>query len=181
MCCAHISSSEATFFSNASAGKPTLPAKLIHFVMNHLFDTAPVSHPGVVIEGLEGFAWAVGFRIGFSILAVGGGAGVAALRVLPGGERAVRPTFLHFHGGLLTVFSIKCRSQILFRSSAPVREEHMWKLGLMDAKRPWERGWVLNVLAPSSLKDLDYLMVDNTYSVHTHTHPDTHSSNPPWD
>lgn len=105
--------------------KLTLPAKLIHFVMNHFFGAAPVSHPWVVIEGLECFAWAVGFWIGFAILAVSRGAGVATLRVLPGGERAVRPTFLHFHSSLLTIFSIKWKSQSLFRSSAPVREKQM--------------------------------------------------------
>lgn len=34
----------------------------------------------------------------------------------------------------------------------------------------WERGWFLNISAVSSLKELDHLKVDITYSVHTHTH-----------
>ena len=75
--------------------------------MNHLFDAAPVGHPGVVVKGLERFAGAVGLGVGFSILAVGGGAGVAALCVLPGGERAVGSAFLHFHGFLRAAFNIK--------------------------------------------------------------------------
>lgn len=64
----------------------TLPAELVHFVMNHFFNAGPVGHPGVMVEGLECFTGAVGLGVGFAILAVGRGAGVAALCVLPGGK-----------------------------------------------------------------------------------------------
>lgn len=80
----------------------TLPAELVHLVVNHFLDAAAVCHPGVMVEGLESLAGAVGLGVGFAVLAVGRGAGVAALGVLPGGERAVGSTFLHFHGCLST-------------------------------------------------------------------------------
>lgn len=101
----------------------TLPAELVHLVMNHFLDAAPVGHPRVVVEGLERFAGAVGFGVGFAILTVCWGAGVAALRVLPGGERAVGSAFLHFHGCLYTTFSIKCGSQRQFSLSDSAEEK----------------------------------------------------------
>lgn len=128
--------------------KLTLAAELIHFVMNHFFDAASVRHPWVVIEGLECFARAVGLWIGFAILAVGRGAGVTALRVLPGGERAVRPAFLHFHSGLLTVFSIKRRSRSLVRSSDPVREKSGCKIRVLAGWFPYS--------SAASLKELGH-------------------------
>lgn len=86
----------------------TLSAKLVHLVMSHFLHAAAVGHPGVVVEGLERLAGAVRLGVGFAILAVGRGAGVAVLGVLPrGSQRAVRPAFLHFHHSLRAGFNIK--------------------------------------------------------------------------
>ena len=98
----------------------TLPAELVHLVMNHLFNTAPVGHPGFVVEGLERLAGAVGLGVGLAVLAVRRGAGVAALGVLPGGERAVGSAFLHFHGLVHAIFNIKCGSRCRFTLSDSV-------------------------------------------------------------
>lgn len=86
----------------------TLSAELVHLVVSHFLHTAAVGHPGVVVEGLERLAGAVRLGVGLPILAVGRGAGVAVLGVLPrGSERAVRPAFLHFHRSLRAGFNIK--------------------------------------------------------------------------
>lgn len=50
----------------------TLSAKLIHFMMHHFFGAAAVGQAGVLVEGLEGLAGAVGFGVKFAVLAVGG-------------------------------------------------------------------------------------------------------------
>lgn len=69
----------AQYFIILAQPWPTLPVELVHFVMDHFLDAAPVGHPRVMVEGLECFTGAVGFGVGFAILAVCRGAGVTAL------------------------------------------------------------------------------------------------------
>lgn len=66
--------------------------------MNEVCDAVPVVHPAVVVVGLQGLTGAVGLLSGHAaVLAVQGGARVAALFAAPPpGQGAVSPV-LHVH------------------------------------------------------------------------------------
>lgn len=86
---------------------PTLPAELVHFMVHYIFDARAVGHSRVLLKCFEGFTGAVGFGLELAVLAVGRGAGVAALRVPPCRQRAVRSAFLHFHHERFSILRIK--------------------------------------------------------------------------
>lgn len=50
---------------------PTWPAELVHFVVHDILDPRAVGRSGVLFEGLECFAGAVGFGFELAIFAVG--------------------------------------------------------------------------------------------------------------
>lgn len=95
----------------------TWPAVLCTFLVDHLFDSASKQHSwGVMVEGLECFAGAVGFLSGHaagSLLSVSRGGGVTALPILVSfavslsvslalGQRAERPLLPHpFHAACM--------------------------------------------------------------------------------
>lgn len=82
-----------------------MPGVLVRLSVDHLFDVPSVQQArGVVIEGLEGLAGAVGFLGGHAaVLAVAGRARVAAFFLSPAlGQRAVRPAFFHIHPARMT-------------------------------------------------------------------------------
>lgn len=103
----------------------TLPAELIGFVVHHVFDSAAIGQSGVLIKSFEGLAGAVGFGVEFAVLAVSWGAGVPALRVPPGGQRAVGSAFFHFHGNLVSCLNIKWRERSQFSPCDSTRR-HRW-------------------------------------------------------
>lgn len=83
----------------------TLAAVLISLSVDHLFDVASVQQTwGVVVEGLERLAGAVGLLGGHAaVLAVAGWARVAALFLSPAlGKWAVGPAFFHIHPARMT-------------------------------------------------------------------------------
>lgn len=96
----------------------TWPGVLCCLLVHHLLDSASEQHPrGVMVEGLQGFAGAVGFLSGNSAGSLvpvgGGGGGVTPLAVLVSlavsfplslalGQRAERPLLPHpFHAACM--------------------------------------------------------------------------------
>lgn len=95
----------------------TWPGELRCLLVHHLLDSASKQHPrGVMVEGLQGFAGAVGFLSGNSagsLVPVSGGGGVTPLAVLVSlavsfplslalGQRAERPLLPHpFHAACM--------------------------------------------------------------------------------
>lgn len=66
--------------------------------MNEVCDAVPVVHPAVVVVGLEGLAGAVGLLGGHAaVLAVQGGARVAAFFAAPAPGQGAVPPVLHVH------------------------------------------------------------------------------------
>ncbi len=83
----------------------TLAAVLVCLSVDHLFDVAAVEQAwGVVVEGLERLAGAVGLLGGnAAVLALAGWARVAALFLSPAlVQWAVRPAFFHIHPARMT-------------------------------------------------------------------------------
>lgn len=108
----------------------TLSAELIGFVVHHVFDSAAIGQSGVLIKSFEGLAGAVGLGVELAVLAVSWGASVPALRVPPGGQRAVGSAFFHFHGNLVSCLNIKGRERSQFSPCDSTRRQRR-------EKRPW--------------------------------------------
>ena len=67
----HIHGRISHWWQHSDRSFLTLPAEFVNLMVHYIFDPASIGQPGVLVEGLERLAGAVGLGINLSVFAVG--------------------------------------------------------------------------------------------------------------